>query len=264
MILCNYFYPSRSSLSHFGHLTLHCQLWIPKSYQLTIDEVCAAVDSPTKLLMCAIEDRLDGLDEIEGPFGNGRLDDTIEEWFESSESGESDCGYDVSTRCQVEWLESKCPATAQYIHQGSTIVKDFTATESPNGISWTWEQCAKECYLSDECEFWILNNACQLRADKSGGYSTQNSMQVSGYKNANCDGVSESCKASCREMMQTRLEDEEAEWRASVEANEVSLQLCSYIISLFIDLHSLLTTILALCLVSVSSLSSTRMYPSIC
>ena len=198
--------------------------------------------------MCAIEDRLDGLDEIEGPFGNGRLDDTIEEWFESSESGESDCGYDVSTRCQVEWLESKCPATAQYILQGSTIVKDFTATESPNGISWTWEQCAKECYLSDECEFWILNNACQLRADKSGGYSTQNSMQVSGYKNANCDGVSESCKASCKEMMQTRLEDEEAEWRASVEANEVSLQLCSYIISLFIDLHSLLTTILALCL----------------
>lgn len=179
--------------------------------------------------MGAIEDQLDGLDEINGAFQNGQLDEEIVDWFTSQESGESDCGHDVTTLCQVEWLESECPATSHYVFQG-TIIEDFPANESPNGIYWTWEQCAKECYThsSGECEFWTQNGhnggGCQLKVSKSGGYVVSN--YVSGYKNVNCDGVSESCKASCREIMRTKLEDVEAEWRASVEANEVRLRLC--------------------------------------
>ena len=179
--------------------------------------------------MSAIEDHLDGLDEIKGAFQNGQLDEEIVDWFTSQESGESNCGHDVTTLCQVEWLESKCPATSQSVLQGTNVIEDFTANESPNGISWTWEQCAKECYThsSGECEFWTRDvDICQLRANKWGGYLSQNSMQVSGYKSVNCDGVSEKCKASCREIMRTKLEDVEAEWRASVEANEVRLRLC--------------------------------------
>jgi len=181
--------------------------------------------------MGAIEDHLDGLDEIKGAFQNGQLDEEIVDWFTSQESGESDCGHDVTTLCQVEWLESECPATFQYVFQGTSesIIENFDANESPNGIYWTWEQCAKECYThsSGECEFWTRDvDDCLLGAEKWGDYFSGNSMKVSGYKNVNCDGVSESCKASCREIMRTKLEDVEAEWRASVEANEVRLRLC--------------------------------------
>ena len=217
--------------------------------------------------MGAIEDHLDGLDEIKGAFRNGQLDDDIVDWFTSQESGESDCGLDVTTLCQVEWLESECPATAQSVFQGSIIIEDFDANDSPNGMFWTWEQCAKECYdhSSGECEFWFRDvDTCRLAANVAGIYLRQNSMQVTGYKSVNCDGVSESCKASCREIMRTKLEDVEAEWRALVEANEVCLHLlCLLLQRLFLTLNETDTHFSPSFFFSVSSSPSTCMYTSI-
>ena len=42
-----------------------------QSYQLTIDQVCAAIDSPIKLLTSAVAEHVDGINRLQGPFING-------------------------------------------------------------------------------------------------------------------------------------------------------------------------------------------------
>ena len=48
-----------------------------QSYQLTIDQVCAAVDSPIKLLTSALAEHVDGVNRLRGPFINGTADDYV-------------------------------------------------------------------------------------------------------------------------------------------------------------------------------------------
>jgi len=49
------------------------------SVQLTIDQVCAAVDTPIKLLASASAQHVDGLNKVRGPFVNGEADDYVSE-----------------------------------------------------------------------------------------------------------------------------------------------------------------------------------------
>ena len=49
------------------------------SVQLTIDQVCAAIDSPIKLLASASAKNVDGLNIVRGPFVNGEADEYVSE-----------------------------------------------------------------------------------------------------------------------------------------------------------------------------------------
>ena len=48
-----------------------------QSYQLTIDQVCAAIDSPIKLLTSAVAEHVDGINRLRGPFINGAAHDYV-------------------------------------------------------------------------------------------------------------------------------------------------------------------------------------------
>jgi len=72
-------------------------------------------------------------------------------------------------------------------HAGE-FVKYLNSYDSPNGLQWTWEQCAKECALFSACEFWILrlngNKACLLMANK--GIYYDRGEHVEGSKDLDC------------------------------------------------------------------------------
>ena len=64
--------------------------------------------------------------------------------------------------------------------------------DAPNGISWTARQCAEQCALSDECEFWTWGQSwksaekrfCRLR--KNRGELKASSGYLEGPKDMNC------------------------------------------------------------------------------
>jgi hypothetical protein len=62
-------------------------------------------------------------------------------------------------------------------------------SRSSNGQQWQWQECAKECALNEECEFWTLrltgNTACLLMKNQSGSYSDVGD-HVEGDKDLGC------------------------------------------------------------------------------
>ena len=75
--------------------------------------------------------------------------------------------------------------------KGDTI-KYLDNKDAPNGISWTDRQCAEQCALSDECEFWTWGQSWKseekrfCRLMKNRGALTPSSGYVEGPKDLNC------------------------------------------------------------------------------
>lgn len=67
-------------------------------------------------------------------------------------------------------------------HRGE-VISSRAEWMSPDGQEWTWEQCAKECAMNDECEFWTLrlegNGACILKKGREKYFDTGNHMEGS-------------------------------------------------------------------------------------
>ena len=126
-----------------------------ESFQLTIEQVCDAVNTPTLLKVDQIAEAYDGFANLGGgPFVDGTVDDkVILDWYTSEESGEDYCGVDetgeeVTTICQVEWLDSTCDFKDGYYEFTADEVLD--ASESPDGLEWKWWECAHECSKEDK------------------------------------------------------------------------------------------------------------------
>lgn len=60
-----------------------------------------------------------------------------------------------------------CPKYTNGGWTSGTFVANLPAETSPNGLEWQWNECARECYLNEDCEFWTLrvggDKSCLLR-----------------------------------------------------------------------------------------------------
>merc|ERR1711862_1084153 len=54
-------------------------------------------------------------------------------------------------------------------HSGSYL-QNYPPKDSPNGMDWQWQECAKKCAEVGGCEFWTLQlsgkKTCSLKANK--------------------------------------------------------------------------------------------------
>ena len=70
---------------------------------------------------------------------------------------------------------------------GHTIMSLWSEL-APNGSEWSWEQCAEQCALNFDCEFWTLrltgNKACLLK--KNAGTYQGGSNHYEGWKDTDC------------------------------------------------------------------------------
>jgi len=75
-------------------------------------------------------------------------------------------------------------------HRGE-VISSRAKWMSPDKVKWTWEQCAKECAMNDECEFWTLrldgNGACILKKGREKYFDTGNHME--GSRDLDCLNV---------------------------------------------------------------------------
>ena len=93
--------------------------------------------------------------------------------------------------CHIKDLEP----TGYY--NGDTI-RIMPPADSPNGDEWKWWECAHECTMNTECEFWILQtqdnpvgNDCYLRKNK--GSWNGIGLNWTGDKSPNCLGQAVNC-----------------------------------------------------------------------
>ena len=128
-----------------------------ESFQLTVDQVCDAVNTTTFLHIEQIAEAYDGFEKLGGgPFINGTVDNKVVlDWYTRRESGEDYCGIgkdgkDIPTTCQVEWLDSKCDVAFGYWFSVNDEIKNIDASKSPNGQEWKWWECAHECNKNDK------------------------------------------------------------------------------------------------------------------
>ena len=56
---------------------------------------------------------------------------------------------------------------------------------------------------------------------KNKGQFHANGVDWTGDKSPDCDGVSEDCKASCRNILHEKLQEVETEWKTSVEEGKL-------------------------------------------
>jgi len=68
----------------------------------------------------------------------------------------------------------------------------YHARDAPNGLQWTWEQCAEKCAESAECEFWTLQlthpGRCLMMSNQGSYHDDGNHAE--GRKNSRCLPVS--------------------------------------------------------------------------
>ncbi len=81
-------------------------------------------------------------------------------------------------------------------HEG-TYIEILHVTKAPNGYEWKWEECAQQCVLNSECEFWTLrlvgNKACILLKDQGEYNDARGHME--GSRNVECLNLTSSSPA---------------------------------------------------------------------
>ena len=133
------------------------------------------------------------------------------EWYETNdEPGCPDYGSDYDggmglpkdncCHCKEQWgTMSPTPAPAlcsKYDTSGwhhGIEVQAYGPDQAPNGSSWSWEECAKECTYLDACQFWTLqlsgDKKCLIMSNK-GDYVAGQNLAFEGDKDWSCAGVS--------------------------------------------------------------------------
>ena len=125
-----------------------------QSYQLTINQVCAAVDSPIKLLTSAVAEHVDGLNRLRGPFVNGAADDYVADIDTSLLKALS------TTCCTTPKADGKCSAANWEIGQGSgcqgartaiAVHSNFvdTTSKSLQEMETEWKEAADQSSTCD-------------------------------------------------------------------------------------------------------------------
>ena len=234
-----------------------------ESFHLTVEQICDAVNTPTRLKIEEIANTYDGFLKLGGgPFVDGIVDsDIVQKWYTSQESGEEYCGIDnngnnLPTTCQVEWLDNSCPFSTTQSTIGNFDKLDTLNIENfpyPNEDRWELYQCAHECAKRSVCKSWYVelnkggdswNNLCVLldfaypwaktftalensrllEDEKVCIDNSSCSFTPGGVNSPDCDGVNERCKLGCQQKLKKKLEEVEVEWKESVEVRGEALE----------------------------------------
>jgi len=212
-----------------------CSSTNEQSYQLTIDQVCAAVDSPDKLLTSAMAEHIDSLKTIQGPFINGAADDYIAEIDDMSLLGvlpdptpvdihcNSPCDAIVSLPGDVGYEDS---FRGWYDVQGCGECRDYCRWVGNNWIKDT--NPADQLQFGESDAFW----SCSLAGSKSQatprGYFSSwpytkcdpqpvfDSENFSPLYLPQCQGAIDLYDDQVSDTASTRLKEMETEWKYTV------------------------------------------------
>jgi len=87
-----------------------------------------------------------------------------------------------------EEVEAECSKDSTDGWHSGSYVQTLLPKDSPNGIEWQWQECAKACAEYDGCEFWTLKSSgkktCALKANKGTYYDEGD--HIEGSKDSSC------------------------------------------------------------------------------
>lgn len=146
-----------------------------RSYQLSIDEVCASIDAPEKLRFREIS-KLDGLETIAGPFNKPGFTDEIIDWYIKQPDG-------FGETCEVRYLGFDYGSIERsfYLKCITTMENELKRIEFEwNGRDDTWIAPRETCDLSSLHSIlnWMISfDKLYERRDKE-KFSTGNPLRL--------------------------------------------------------------------------------------
>lgn len=204
-----------------------------ESFQMTVDDVCDAVNSPDLFDMEVIAEVFDDFGKIGGSY-------FLTEEFQTK--AVNAYGYGGHGLCDVEWYDNtnRCPYLPEVsgtgkdggYYSGDVIEKIVLPYWSDTPLSAILQDCGQLCAKDRDCEFWVreisanpdtgnTENTCILKKNKSYPWIVA-SYYYTGDKSQHCDGTTNNIKEWCRDHFEENLKvDYFNEWSKSVKPGKL-------------------------------------------